>query len=130
MKKFGNEILVDTLPVCHLDEKAYLNLVTSVIDQTFKGRFAFVNTRVWHFYNGIYPTYLKNAYLIPDGAPLRWIINSKITQGNPCARVPGVRFFTDIMSMDSTRRLRHAFVGTDNKTLGLMRRKLEAIYPG
>lgn len=130
MKKFGKNILVDALPVRHLDEDAYLNLIKRVIDQTFKGRFAFVNTRVWHFYNETYPMYLKDAYLLPDGAPLRWIINSKIGHGHPCARVPGVRFLTDVMSMDSTRRLRHAFVGTDDRTLGLMRRNLEDKYPG
>ena len=130
MKRFGDDILVDSLPVRYLDEEAYINLVRRVIDQTLKGRFAFVNTRVWHFYNETHPIYLKDAYLLPDGAPLRGIINSKITLGNPCARVPGVRFLRDIMSMDSTRRLRHAFVGTDDKTLGLMKRNLEDSYPG
>jgi len=131
VKKFGNEVLVDALPVCHLDEGDYFNLIESVIDQTFRGRFAFVNTRVWHFYNETYPIYLKDAYLLPDGAPLRWIINSKIDNDRyPCARVPGIRFFTDVMSMDSSRQLRHAFVGTDEKTLGLIRRKLKDQYPG
>lgn len=128
---FGNTVLVDKLPARYLDEAAYSKLIGHLIGKSFKGRFAFVNTRVWYFYNEANPLYLKNAILLPDGAPLRWIINSKVEHGcHPCARVPGIRFFTDVMSMDSSRQLRHAFVGTDEKTLGLMRRNLEDKYPG
>ena len=127
---FGQKVLVDKLPVTHLTERGYETLLSELISRKCKRRFLFVNTRVWHFYNTERPGYLRDGVLLPDGAPLRWIINAHRGNAAPCASIPGIKFFHDVMCQDYNRSLRHAFVGTNNHTLALMRDKLNERYPG
>ena len=126
---FGQKILVDKLSVSFISDNGYETLLSKIISGGYVGRLLFVNTRVWHFYNTAEPQYLSDGVLLPDGAPLRWIINAQRTESARCAVVPGLRFFNDVMVADASRKLRHAFVGTNEKTLELMKRRLSDRYP-
>lgn len=129
---FGQRVYIDNFPVNHMDEVDYRQFIESILSGDVRKRVLFSNTRVWHFYNQEMPLYLNDAVIFPDGAPLRWLAN-KLVAGSgrtSCARVPGLRFFRDVCRLDGDRRLRHAFLGTNDSTLASLEKTLQTEYPG